>query len=73
MHETGVNKRNFTTLLFLSYYSPLREDTMYSHKVASKTAIDRLERSIEVMGTMPEQIAEAHVRFMGYDLSLIHI
>ena len=41
---------------------------MYSHKAASKTAIDRLERSIEVMGTMPEQIAEAHVRFMGYDL-----
>ncbi len=68
MHEIGVNKRNFTTLLFLSYYSPLREDTMYSHKAASKTAIDRLERSIEVMGTMPEQIAEAHVRFMGYDL-----
>jgi len=41
---------------------------MYSHKAASKTAIERLERSIEVMGTMPEQIAEAHVRFMGYDL-----
>ena len=56
----------FTCLLFLSYlHSPLREDTMYSHKAASKTAIDRLERSIEVMGTMPEQIAEAHVRFMG--------
>ena len=41
---------------------------MYSHRAASKTAIDRLERSIEMMGTMPEQIAEAHVRFMGYDL-----
>ena len=41
---------------------------MYSHRAASKTAIDRLERSIELMGTMPEQIAEAHVRFMGYDL-----
>ena len=43
-------------------------DEVYSHRAASKTAIDRLERSIEMMGTMPEQIAEAHVRFMGYDL-----
>ena len=45
-----------------------RDRRMYSHRAASKTAIDRLERSIELMGTMPEQIAEAHVRFMGYDL-----
>ena len=65
------NNRCLWLLLYyssLTYYLPLREDTMYSHKAASKTAIDRLERSIEVMGTMPEQIAEAHVRFMGYDL-----
>ena len=38
----------------------------YSHKAASNTQIARLERSIEYMALMPEEIAKAHLLVMGF-------